>query len=598
MNITKSDFVPIGQDENTPYTYRSNTGTKPVIGHPHDQSFITKLKTPRLLTKSLLRVYQTEFEGLGRREANLNHLKRKSTIKDISNGLRLTTEESEIKQQAIFHVDAITRALVRGVSAAMSHIETYGLPFPYGVAEREAKLNGGYIAINGPTFKRLTNDRWMTRALRKEIRRRIEHIALDQGVINMKIERYASDQTVLIHEQNRKRNYDLLKSMEAINEEGDTLSLLELNELSVSNPYIRNSELLVRLRGFENYSDKHNHYADFWTLTCPSKFHRSSKKWNGLTPKDAQRWLCKQWARFRSALKRAGFTVYGFRVAEPHRDGCPHWHMLLFFESDEALQFSRHKMEHYLLSEDGNEKGADEHRFNYKLMDKAVGTATGYIAKYITKNIDGANIQDVDGRDPVHAALRTNTWASNWSIRQFQQIGGPSVTVWRELRRMECEETGALEQCRDAADKSDWCGYFEAQGGHKVNYHDMPVKPAYWLELDPRINDIPLNEYGEPIGSTVFGLTYDSTYYLTRFHTWKLQKKEDIEPIDRVIEIHPDSPVSSSGTHIRELETESNEDFSYTGNFPYTYTEFSNVTDMSEPGEQVDINDCLKKGPK
>jgi len=164
---------------------------------------------------------------------------------------------------------------------------------------------------------------------------------------------------------------------------------------------------------------------------------------------------------------------------------------------------------------------------------------------------------------------------------------------------MECEEAGVLEQCRDAADKSDWCGYFEAQGSHKTNYHDMPVKAAYWQDLDYRINDIPLNEYGEPIGSTVFGLTYDSTYYMTRFHTWKLQKKEDIEPIDQVIaDTRPGSPVSSSGTHTREIETKSNDDFSYAENFPYTYTENSNAIEMREPGDQIDINDFLKKGPK
>jgi len=543
MSASIPAIQPIGQSENPNPTYRLNTGITPIIGHKHDQYFISDIKAPRLLKKSLLRVYQSEYISLGRRNANLKHLRRKDSIKDLANGLRLTTEDSDIKEQAKFHVNAISSLLVNGVMEPIKHINAFGLPFPMGVAEREAKSNNGKIEVDGPTYKRLTNDKWMHRALRKEIRRRIENIALDEGVISMQIERYASDQTVLIHEQTRARNRNLLESMEAINEEGDTLSLLELNELSVSNPYIRSSELLVRLRGFENYSDKHDHLADFWTLTCPSKFHRSSKKWNKSTPKDAQDWLCKQWARFRSALKRAGHTVYGFRVAEPHKDGCPHWHMLLFFESNTALKFSREKMKHYMLSEDGDEPGAEKHRFDYKIMDKSIGSATGYIAKYITKNINGASIQDVDGRDPCHAALRTNTWASNWKIRQFQQIGGPSVTVWRELRRMECEESGALELCRSSADQSDWCGYFEAQGGHKVNYHDMPVKAAYWKELDHRLDNVPLNEYGEPIGSTVFGLTYDSTYYMTRFHTWKLQKKEN-----------NDEATEITNTNIRDIE--------------------------------------------
>ena len=70
---------------------------------------------------------------------------------------------------------------------------------------------------------------------------------------------------------------------------------------------------------------------------------------------------------------------------------------------------------------------------HFERIDKGRGSAAGYIAKYICKNIDGKNAfgesiggdDEADGRDVVQTAERVLAWASLWGmgVKKFKETG-------------------------------------------------------------------------------------------------------------------------------------------------------------------------------
>ncbi|MFT4803978.1 MAG: hypothetical protein ACI9YE_001175 [Psychroserpens sp.] len=390
------------------------------------------------------------------------------------------------------------------------------------------------IQISG-CLKRYTDNRWWLRKFRKLITQANEKAAIQLNFVNSKRQVYASNITTKNRISQRLRNDELLSSSFIINEQGQRYSLKDISDLNVSNPKIRKDELICRARGFENLAKDLGHEALFITITCPSKYHQAfsksgstNPKWQGLMPDEANEYLNRQWQKTRAEFKRQNITPYGFRVVEPQHDGTPHWHMLFFIEG-EKLQTLQAIIRHYALEIDGDEKGAAENRCDFKNIDPAKGSATGYILKYIVKNIDGEGIgEDKFGNDSILVAQRIDAWASCWCIRQFQQIGGASVSIWRELRRLRTKfidkKDALLEQARFAADNSDWQGYTLAMGGIHTKQKNRPIQLHYDLNINEQTGECLQSYYDGELILKVKGLWFAGKAVVTRHYQWKIEK--------------------------------------------------------------------------
>lgn len=93
----------------------------------------------------------------------------------------------------------------------------------------------------------------------------------------------------------------------------------------------------------------------------------------------------------------------------------------------------------FAIREDREELGNNTGpRFKSELINPRKGTPTSYIAKYISKNIDGrglaGEISKETGKSLRDNAEYVNAWASLHRVQQFRFFGIPGRQAYRELR--------------------------------------------------------------------------------------------------------------------------------------------------------------------
>ena len=150
----------------------------------------------------------------------------------------------------------------------------------------------------------------------------------------------------------------------------------------------------------------------FLMLTVPSSMHhlrtgpdgrQANPEYDGVsTPRDAQSFLNMEWARVRSRLKRTGAKSWGIRVVEPHFDGVPHWHALMWVEGGQMS-----------LADAMRVCQGDSSKGTISVM-AATAEGVGSINKYIAKCAAPDDRRVID-------------WAATWGFRLFQRFG-----VWPE----------------------------------------------------------------------------------------------------------------------------------------------------------------------
>jgi hypothetical protein len=297
---------------------------------------------------------------------------------------------------------------------------------------------------------------------------------------------------------------------------------------SQANPANRRMAMMARIKGIEAMARAKGHDALFLTLTAPSRMHarhqtgQPNERHDCTNPRQVQTYLHTVWRKAMRAMQREGLATYGMRTVEPHHDGCPHWHVLMFAAPEQCAAILQ-TLRTYALADSPDEPGAAEHRFRVEHIDPAKGSALAYIAKYVSKSIDGEGVGTDDESDDsgANASRRIVAWARLWGIRQFQFFGVPPITPMRELYRHDGQglASAGLSEAHHACKANDHAAYLSACEAYSI---------AFAVHYEQR----PSTRYADEITRVIRGLHASaadlpqSMELVTRTSTWCIQPRQ------------------------------------------------------------------------
>ncbi|MBH8788987.1 replication endonuclease [Pseudomonas aeruginosa] len=269
--------------------------------------------------------------------------------------------------------------------------------------------------------------------------------ALVGGLSN---QNYCSDQTLRF----RKRQEEL--SQQALEQvyvrRHDSAQIITLAEIAKDQERRKFNHLFHIAKNLQVMADEAELTGYFVTFTAPGNYHpnpaKGKRSYDQSELRNAHTYLQERWKLLRARLAKARIplsisTLFGMRFVEVHKDGCAHWHLLIFTTPD--------RFDAFQCIADGL---FPAHRqWDHIAIDRAKGEATSYLFKYLAKAVDSSKFDDarltanalddirseqdqasLASAERVTAALRAQR------IRQYQCFGvGNAMTKYRLINKIE-----------------------------------------------------------------------------------------------------------------------------------------------------------------
>jgi hypothetical protein len=356
----------------------------------------------------------------------------------------------------------------------------YGIRAPEG-----ATLEGKIARLTCPLF-------WRRQIKKRVLSARENHAAQNKRVGARTGSLYIDDFTCQMIEECDRAASERLQATTVVNTQtGETTSLLELAEAAKVG---RVAEIYTMCKGLDTRAKNLGWTWCMTTLKLPGEYHpnpeNGARNYAGFTFEQMHQRLNRTWHLIRTQARNRGIDIMGLRVSEPHRDGTPHAHIVVYMDPAHRADW-----------EELVEQYAPGHQSDFSWCRSSsegpVANSASYLLKYVVKAVatDNKHLdkltpeQREELRDHITPRVIMKRRAHGWRAYQFFGIKS-SMTSWRLMRSAADLPLAnpTARALRSAALQGDAATWLEI-----LNSEHAPALRPVWQETGD------LGRYGEPI---------------------------------------------------------------------------------------------------
>ena len=282
-----------------------------------------------------------------------------------------------------------------------------------------------------PDEKREMGQRAHLRRLRKQAKAARQHAAAIFGTVGHKDAPYVDTYSHQRWKEREEANARYAEGQVLVTEDGRAIPMTSVLKKKKS---ASSAQFYVMCKAMDEHAARQGWAGVYVTVTLPTEFHpnpRGNKAgYNpGNSPKRADQELQHRLARMRARMARKDMPTFGIRVFEPHRDGCPHAHLMLYMPEGDIERLDAMLLDLFPEATPGQRVASRCVR-----IDTEMSAAPSYLVKHLVSDED-----------------RVRAWASERGLRRWAMWGTHGIQrVWQCLYQRKQLPTDAPQQVTDA----------------------------------------------------------------------------------------------------------------------------------------------------